>query len=161
VLRDLKGCAKALPHLATQLLEQRADGRVKMFVMMRALEARARLRPVYERGDFIPLSAHGRWRDHVFAFARRHGDDVAITCVPRLVASLANDDGGLPIGTIWDDTRLDVSPVLSDSTAGALRHVFTDALLETDAARTIPLATLFERFPVALLVDERSRPSRA
>jgi (1->4)-alpha-D-glucan 1-alpha-D-glucosylmutase len=163
VLRDLKGCAKALPQLATQLLEQRADGRVKMFVAMRALDARARLRAAYEHGDYVPLTASGRWREHVFAFARRAGDDLAITCVPRRVASLVPEAGGPPIGLIWEDTRLDLSPVVEDSDS-RLRDAFTDAIVdagEIDAARTIPLATLFERFPIALLIRDRSRPSRA
>ena len=153
VLRDLKGCATALPQLAAQLLEHRADGRVKMFVAMRALDARARLRAAYEHGDYVPLRASGRWRDHVFAFGRVDGNDVAITCVPRLVAALVPDGGGPPIGSVWDDTRLDVSPLPKDSVT-RLCDAFTGATV--DAAlhgQTIPLATLFERFPVALLVN--------
>jgi (1->4)-alpha-D-glucan 1-alpha-D-glucosylmutase len=159
LLTDLKGCANPLPHTAAQLLEHRTDGRVKMFVTTRALGARARARAVYEQGDYIPLAVHGRWSDHVFAFARRHGDDLAITCVPRLVGSLVQEQGGPPIGSIWDDTRLDLSPAVDGAGCTRLRDVFTDAIVAADEGRTIPLSTLFERFPVALLVQDRSRRS--
>jgi (1->4)-alpha-D-glucan 1-alpha-D-glucosylmutase len=162
-LADLTRCANALPRLAEQLLAHRADGRVKMFVTTRALETRARQQSMYERGDYIPLTASGRWHDHVFAFARRHEDEVAITCVPRLIAALVPEKGGPPIGSIWDDTRLDLGPALGTletaEISTPLRNAFTDAIVEPDEARTIPLASVFERFPVALLVLDSTRRS--
>src|SRR5262245_12532824 len=53
----LKGCESALPQLASQLLERRTDGRVKLFVATRALAARSQRRAVYEQGEYIPLTA--------------------------------------------------------------------------------------------------------
>src|SRR5262249_12456806 len=103
--------------------------------------------------------ASGALRDHVFAFARCLGSEVAITCVPRLLAPVVADSGAPPTGSVWGDGRLDVSMALKE--AGVrLRDVFTGATIETDETRTIPVATVFERFPVALLVTERSFPSR-
>jgi (1->4)-alpha-D-glucan 1-alpha-D-glucosylmutase len=149
------------------LLEHRADGRVKLFVTTRALAARAQCRDVYEHGDYVPLQSSGARRDHVFAFARQHGDDVAITCVPRLLASVIPEGAGPPIGSVWGDTRIDVSSAfaaLNRQRGIRLRDVFTGAILEPDEARTIPVSKLFERFPVALLVpvpsDDPSSPSR-
>ena len=153
------GCAAALPQLASQLLEQRTDGRVKLFVTTQALAARAERRPVFERGEYIPLAASGVLRDHVFAFARRLGDDVAITCVPRLLASIVADSGAPPLGSVWGDASIDVSGAL-DEPGIRLRDVFTGTTLEPDDARTISLATVFERFPVALLIAERPSPTR-
>src|SRR5439155_19648234 len=86
-----------------ELLEHRGDGRVKMFVMNRALEARAAMCDVYERGDYVALRTSGTRREQVFAFARRGETGTAITCVPRLVASLSAN-GMMPIGTsVWAD----------------------------------------------------------
>jgi len=162
VLAGLKGCATAVADCASDLLASRTDGRVKLFVTTRSLEARAQWRHVYEQGDYVPLPASGARCDHVFAFARRHGGDVAITCVPRLVASVI-PDGAPPIGSVWGDTRIDVAPALAalkGPPGVRLRDVFTSAILEPDEARTIPVSKLFERFPVALLVLGPSRPSR-
>ena len=84
------GPARTLQGAVTRatLLDARADGRVKMFVMVRALAERTALRDVYDRGSYVPLAVEGAQRSHVFAFARRHRDTSAITCVPRLVAGL-------------------------------------------------------------------------
>jgi (1->4)-alpha-D-glucan 1-alpha-D-glucosylmutase len=135
---------------------------VKLFVTTQALMARAQRRPVYEQGEYIPLPASGLLRDHVFAFARRLGNDVAITCVPRLPASVVGDSGRPPIGAVWGDAALSLSAVLSPANEPAIRFrdVFTGATIEPDETRTVALAALFERFPVALLVAERSFPSR-
>jgi (1->4)-alpha-D-glucan 1-alpha-D-glucosylmutase len=87
LLRELSARERT-PDAVEDLFEHRADGRLKLFVIARALEARAQLRNVYERGDYTPLKTAGTRSDCVFAFARRYEDTVALTCVPRLVASL-------------------------------------------------------------------------
>ena len=158
---------------ASDLLDNRTDGRIKMFVASRALSARAELRNVYERGEYVALQSAGARRDCVFAFARvgagvrppggsQTGSDparrtgsapaVAITCVPRLVASLA-PDGAAPLGRgPWTDTRIELPAGLAGAT---FRNVFTDATIKaemSDGTWTMSAAALFERFPVALLV---------
>jgi (1->4)-alpha-D-glucan 1-alpha-D-glucosylmutase len=161
VLTALKGCESALPQLASQLLEHRTDGRLKLFMTSQALAARAQRRAVFEQGEYIPLTTSGLLRDHVFAFARRFGNDIAITCVPRLPASVVGDSGRPPIGPVWGDAVLNLSTVLStmDEPASRFRDVFTGAATEPDDTRSVPLSTIFERFPVALLVAERSAPT--
>jgi (1->4)-alpha-D-glucan 1-alpha-D-glucosylmutase len=139
---------------AEDLLASRTDGRVKMFVAHRALATRAAMRDLYERGDYVSLDTAGARRDALFAFARVRDarDAVAITCVPRLVGSLTSD-GAPPLGRVtWSDTRVE----LPDRIAGRqFRDAFTGATIdveEADGRRTLPAATLFERFPIALLV---------
>jgi len=132
------------------LLEQRADGRIKMFVMTRALAARAGLRDVYDEGKYRALPTTGSRRECVFAFAR---GGQAITCVPRLLTTLTPDGAAAPVGrAIWGDTRIE----LPDSVPGrAFRDVFTGATVdveETGGERTIAAGAAFEQFPVALLV---------
>jgi (1->4)-alpha-D-glucan 1-alpha-D-glucosylmutase len=153
---------------AAQLLERRNDGRVKMFVTARALEARARMREVYAQGDYVPLHTTGAHRDGVFAFARvragvtRWRTDagaVAITVVPRLIASLIPDAATPPIGrAVWSDTRIHL-PALADGhdtgDVRVFRDAFTGATIAADAADdglSIAAATAFEHFPVALLM---------
>jgi (1->4)-alpha-D-glucan 1-alpha-D-glucosylmutase len=136
---------------ADELLQSRADGRVKMFVMTRALAARAAWRGVYEHGGYVGLAAAGPRRDSIFAFARV-GDEAAITCVPRLVASLT-PDAAPPIGrAAWDDTRIELPAAVARRT---FRDAFTGATVEageTDGQPAIAAATVFQRFPVALLI---------
>jgi (1->4)-alpha-D-glucan 1-alpha-D-glucosylmutase len=144
----------------TQLLEHRTDGRVKMFTAVRALQARAALREVYEHGAYVPLEISGVRRECVFAFARA-GDmasgehAVTITCVPRMIATLVPDGTAAPLGhAIWADTRIDVPAEMLGGVT-ALRDAFTGQSIPVTAdgaSMSIPAAAAFERFPVALLV---------
>ncbi len=106
--RMLQDIADASPAL---LLDERADGRVKMFVMNRALGQRATLRDTFDRGSYVPLWVDGSHRDHVFAFARRDGESTTITCVPRLVGGLLGDRPIPPVGPdVWGDSRIMLPP---------------------------------------------------
>src|SRR5205814_9269851 len=120
----LAGLGEADP---SALLEERADGRVKMFVAHRALKTRAALRDVYERGEYLPLQTTGARSECLFAFAREsESGGAAITCVPRLVATLA-PAGTAPLGDeVWSDTRI----IVSDSRA--VRDVFTGAIVRPE-----------------------------
>jgi len=127
------------------LLVQRNGGRVKLFVAARALATRALRRDQYERGGYVPIQTDGSRQDCLFAFSR--GD--AITCVPRLIATLS-PDGQPPLGEpVWGDTSIRVAD------GGPLRDVFTG--IELTPARchegyALRAADIFDRFPVALLV---------
>jgi (1->4)-alpha-D-glucan 1-alpha-D-glucosylmutase len=141
------------PADATRLVEHHRDGRVKMFVMARALAARAKLRAVYERGEYVPLQTGGSQRNCLFAFARRLHDSLAISCVPRLIGSLIPEGGTLPLGrAIWTDTRIE----LPRWAARSFRHVFTGATIEpeeSNGSAVVSASALFEHFPVALLIS--------
>ncbi len=154
-LAALQSCPGPAGDCASDLLDHRADGRVKMFVMARALQARREFQPVYEEGDYVPLEVSGERHDCVFAFARAAAAGVALTIVPRLIASLIPDVAAPPLGrAVWGDTRIDVGPALHGS-SGRWRNVFTTALIDTPGGsgdRSLDVAALLERFPVAVLV---------
>jgi (1->4)-alpha-D-glucan 1-alpha-D-glucosylmutase len=122
-------------------------------VTSRALAARRRLRDAFA-GEYIPLQTAGERRDSVFAFARRHGPEYAITCVPRLVASVVPDAARPPLGGVWLDTRVE----LPADAPTAFRDALTGMTIEAERGgtgtpiTTIAAATLFEQLPVALLV---------
>jgi (1->4)-alpha-D-glucan 1-alpha-D-glucosylmutase len=130
-----------------ELLANRRDGRIKMFITARALAARAALRSVFEEGEYVPLPATGLQRESVFAFARRHADQTVVVCVPRLIAALLSEVGGPPLGAVWGDTRVDVP-------GGRYRNAFTGMCVETQpdaGGASLAAATMFDRLPVALL----------
>jgi (1->4)-alpha-D-glucan 1-alpha-D-glucosylmutase len=165
---------------ASGLLASRTDGHVKMFIAWRALAARAALGELYEHGRYVPLQIAGTRRECAFAFARIgarpagdgvrlpaesqtasdpevHGSNpdpiAAITCVPRLVASLVPDGTPPPIRRdAWGDTRIELPAELAH---GRFRDAFTGAAVaseESGGIGTIPVAPLLEQFPVALLI---------
>jgi (1->4)-alpha-D-glucan 1-alpha-D-glucosylmutase len=131
------------------LLAQRADGRIKMFVMRKALAARRRHREAFE-GEYTALPVAGPQRDSIFAFARGRGTARVVVCVPRLLASVIEEPGRPPVGGVWNDTRVEWPD------GGAVfRDIFTDRTVDAGrGARDAGLMAgeLFDRFPVALLI---------
>ena len=150
MLAELTVCTQT--EAATRLLEHRTDGRVKMFATARALGVRAAMRDVFEQGAYVPLQTAGARRDCLFAFARRGAGATAITCVPRLIASLVPDGSGPPIGSaVWSETRIELPDANGTS---VFTDVFTGATIDTQqvaGVTTLPAAAVFERFPIALL----------
>jgi (1->4)-alpha-D-glucan 1-alpha-D-glucosylmutase len=100
---------------AAALLDARHDGRVKLYVARRALQARRALRGTFVDGAYVPLRSVGTHADRLFAFARIHAAGAAITCVPRLVASLMGERAHPPVGReCWGSTSIVVPPELAN-----------------------------------------------
>jgi (1->4)-alpha-D-glucan 1-alpha-D-glucosylmutase len=153
-LAALKGCTTDGVGDPGHLLERRRDGLVKMFVTTRGLQARAEWREAFEHGTYVPLASSGARRDSVFAFARQAGDRAVVTIAPRLIASLVPDTPAPPIGRgVWGDTRISLAAI-----AGSMhrfREAFTGAAVQpemVDGVATLSIATVLERFPVAVLL---------
>jgi len=113
-----------------RLLRNRNDGRIKMFVIWKMLDLRARHAETFTRGAYAPLDGG----EHVCAFAR--GEDFVVA-VPRLVTSLV-PPGRFPLGAVWGDAAIDIR--------GRWVNAFTGEVVEGGR-----LAEIFARFPVAAL----------
>ena len=105
--------------LCRRLWESRDDGRIKLYVLSRALRLRRMSPALFLEGAYVPLEARGPKADHVVAFARRLGGAVVIAVAPRLAAKLREADGGLSAALA--DTELVVPQTLGT----AFRDVFT------------------------------------
>jgi (1->4)-alpha-D-glucan 1-alpha-D-glucosylmutase len=129
---------------------RRRDGAVKLWVLSRALRARASHPGCFgPRGTYEPLEVTGRWAAHVVAFARRSPDgDVAVTIAPRLPGRLTAR-GQEPLADTWGDTAVRLGDL-----AGALR---TDVIGQRDVpdgeAAELALRDVLVDLPVALLVS--------
>jgi (1->4)-alpha-D-glucan 1-alpha-D-glucosylmutase len=117
------------------------EGREKMFVTHRLLELRRRLPELFAFGDYEPLEVTGGpSSDHLCAFARRHGDDVLVVAVPRLVYRLY--PGGATAD--WGAAELMLPP------HPAWRDAFTGR--DWAGREGIPLSDLLADFPVSALL---------
>ena len=133
-------------------LESIEDGRCKLYVTARALEFRRSHAALFREGDYVPLRASGEYAAHVVAYARTRGDQFVIVAVPRLCARLyADRDAGASSEEIWADTRIELPRRLS---LGPLRNRLDGSTLQPQLSAdraSLAAATLFARFPVALL----------
>jgi (1->4)-alpha-D-glucan 1-alpha-D-glucosylmutase len=150
MLDDLQAATAAagpdLRELARGLAAAKDDGRVKLYVTWRALHCRRDRPGLFSAGAYLPLGPTGPRAEHVFAFARRAGQQWAAVAVPRLPTRLGDD--------AWQDTRL----VLADVDPGLRwRNVFTGEVLnsaERDGQLSLAASDVFAHFPVALLVQD-------
>ncbi len=132
-------------ELARELWGAAEDGRVKLYVLARALRLRQDDPGLFLSGDYVPLAPSGPRAGHVVALSRRRGFRQAIAVVPRLVANLLDEPEP------WEGTHL-LLPAGSGRTAW--RDVFTGAIHHPAAHRgeqALPLSALFRDLPVALL----------
>jgi (1->4)-alpha-D-glucan 1-alpha-D-glucosylmutase len=139
--------------LSQTLLASWPDGRVKLYVIHRALAERRRAPALFREGEYVPLGAAGPQAGHVCAFARRHGARRAIIVVPRLVTRLAGPTARLPLGeAVWADTAVRLPPGLG----GTLVDAFTGATIRVpdDRDATVAVGEALARFPVAVLITE-------
>jgi (1->4)-alpha-D-glucan 1-alpha-D-glucosylmutase len=145
-LESLRAEATRDPRaLADRLMAAPDDGRLKMFVTMRALQFRRTRQVLFQSGAYEGLAAQGARAAHVIAFARLHEGTAAIAVTGRHYAKLPGVD---PVGATWEDTKL----MLPGSLAGrAWRDVLTDRSLGADSG-ALPLGEVLAHLPVALLV---------
>jgi (1->4)-alpha-D-glucan 1-alpha-D-glucosylmutase len=116
------------------------EGREKMFVTHRLLELRRRRPELFALGDYMPLEVTGGpGGDHLCAFARRHGEDVFVVAVPRLVHRLHR--GGLT--AVWGAAELALPA------HPAWRDAFTGR--NWAGEERVPVSHLLADFPVAVL----------
>jgi (1->4)-alpha-D-glucan 1-alpha-D-glucosylmutase len=137
-------------QLAQSLWETREDGRVKLFLIHKGLQARRENRDLFETGGYLPASVAGSRAQHVVAFFRIGETEHALIVVPRFVTSLANP-GTPPTGRpIWEDTRID----LPDGAPALWRDAITGNTLH--ARNDIHVGDILTIFPVAILLGKPS-----
>ena len=126
------------------------DGRVKMHVLNRALNARKANPDLFLDGDYQPLEIQGTHKDRVIAFARKHGSDWMISLTVRCVASVQ-----APIidaderRQFWNHTELVLPKDAPNNWGNALAGSSTP-LSSTTGRMNVGAA--FEGFPLALLL---------
>lgn len=137
------------PRLVTPCPTQKDWDRLKLYVTTSALHTRRQYIDVFQRGRYEPVSASGRFADHVIAYARIHQRRYVLVAVARWLTRVIPKDRP-PLGAAWLDTALILPkdyPANWTGTIAGKRHF---------AKRTLPLKTVFGAFPAAVLLGEVS-----
>ena len=142
--------AEDLAAIATmpmaQLVDGWRDGRIKQALLSRGLAARSRHPELFTHGVHLPLEVTGAQSEHVIAFARHHGDAVAVVVVPRWSFEMLGEGDTLTIpADRWGDTA-----VVLPSEVASLGNVFADG--DRVWQGRVPVADLLAEVPVALLL---------
>jgi (1->4)-alpha-D-glucan 1-alpha-D-glucosylmutase len=141
---DFAARATALPGLETpdwsDLARNWHDGRIKLGWTRHLLKVRNEFAQVFAEGDYQPLQVVGAHREHVIAFARRHGDDAVIVAAGKMLAPLSDGGRIWPLPQVWD---------------GAI--VVKGFSVEGIRGNELPLADAFRHLPAAILKAKVAR----
>jgi (1->4)-alpha-D-glucan 1-alpha-D-glucosylmutase len=135
---------------AAALLNTWRDGRIKQRLIGRILNTRQRNAILFGSGRYLPLHVRGKHANHVFAFAREQGKQVALVVVMRHSAQLVDAEHGLlPTPQRWESTQVVLPRALR-------RSDWYDTLHDCPApafGAAMPAAQLFSVWPVAFLTS--------
>ncbi|MEP7291044.1 MAG: malto-oligosyltrehalose synthase, partial [Chloroflexota bacterium] len=128
--------------LANELLTNRDDGRIKLYVLQTALQLRREQPDLFISAPYLALESGS---EHVCAFMRVYEGVGVLVVVPRLIVGLTEGQARPPIGEAWGDATLTLPKEYAGQTC---RSLFTGETLTLESA--MPLATLLRRFPLGL-----------
>ena len=141
-------------RLLRELLDTRQDGRIKLFLLHRALQARKAEPGLFLHGDYLPLGVQGLHAERIVAFARRHRERWAVTAVPRFLTGLVGE-GQDPLGEeVWGDTVIE----LPDGSPARWENLLSGERLS--ARGRLPAGAAFRLFPACLLLGGDSSTAR-
>ena len=147
-LNEIKDKAQTdILNLLDELLSSKEDGRIKLFLTHKVLQARKENLAVFEKGDYQPLDVVGKYRDCVVAFARSFGDKMAIAVCSRFFTNLVQP-GELPLGEVWADTKL----LMPQGVQYTWRDAIANQTISGDDR--VAIAQILQHFPVALLISQ-------
>jgi (1->4)-alpha-D-glucan 1-alpha-D-glucosylmutase len=123
------------------------DGRIKMLLIHKGLQARRQNRELFDEGDYLPASVQGSRADHIIAFFRTHGDSRALVVAPRFLTSLVRPNES-PLGkAVWQDTGIDLPRGIPPD----WRNAITGETLT--ASGEVFVGDILSEFPTAILLN--------
>jgi (1->4)-alpha-D-glucan 1-alpha-D-glucosylmutase len=137
-----------IPVLIHELLRTKEDGRIKLFLIYKALKARKENQALFKDGDYVPLKAEGLFRDHVISFARKMEQKWAVTVAPRFFFALSGE-GRHPLAeAAWKDTEV----LFPQEAPQSWKNALTGEKITGRGG--ISVAEILRIFPAALLICE-------
>ncbi len=127
------------------------DGGIKLWLTQQLLTIRKSDANLFAEGDYLPLQTEGKYKEHVFAFARKQGEKTYLFAIPLHTAALCGDDSFFRID--WADTRI----VLPKEFTG-----FSDMLSGRSIGKSDGLfaKNLFKKFTASILKGKQTAKDR-
>ena len=133
-----------------QMLSHWQDGRLKLYIIYRALNFRKNSPDLFLKGDYLPLKAQGDREKNLLAFARRQGNDWVLTAAARFYTQIASPDQPPSGGKVWGESVLVPPP----EAPGKWLDILTGQTWEARKSaktRILPIRSIFKHLPLAFL----------
>jgi (1->4)-alpha-D-glucan 1-alpha-D-glucosylmutase len=134
--------------LIDELFSTKEDGRLKLFLIYKALAIRQKHRKLFEKGNYVPIETGGKYKENIIAFAWKHKPMWSVTITPRFLTGVINEDT-YPLGkAVWDDTHI----ILPDGAPALWSEEITGILAKGE--HTLAVGDVLKHFPCALLMNK-------
>ena len=126
---------------------------MKLSVLSRILQFRARAPGLFTYGSYVPLRAEGPKAAHVLSFARVWEGRAAIVVVPLLPTQLGTKETEPSFEpNVWAETAILLPRSLGErGTADILARVDGEAAKEMPPMTRLPIRSLLATLPIAVL----------
>ncbi|WP_446744322.1 malto-oligosyltrehalose synthase [Silvibacterium acidisoli] len=131
--------------VCNDVMNNLADGRVKLWATARTLAVRNRMPEAFRRGNYTAV--YSNESSDLIAFFRQNGNEVALIVAPRFTCTLMQGKPNLPIGDAWGNATITL-PGLENA---ELQNTFTDERVTVPEDGKMKVRDLLAHFPVAIL----------
>lgn len=142
-------------HVAREVFQSWTDGRIKLYLIWKALTFRRRFGALFSHGEFHPVPIVGERSQNATVFLRRHENDWALAIAPKWVAGPNALLDQVFDESFWKGTSI----ALPNEAPHCWRNIFTGEKLSFETKGPQPLlriADALRSFPVALLSSRLS-----
>ncbi|MDP9338300.1 MAG: malto-oligosyltrehalose synthase [Acidobacteriota bacterium] len=136
--------------LVTDLYKNWRDGRIKLYLIWKALQLRRKFGGLFTDGEFVPAELSVERSENVTAFFRVNKEGAALIIAPKWLAASGMDIGENARRDFWSKTAVN----LPSGMRGSWQNAFTGEAVPTRAngpRGAMDLSTVLGNFPVALL----------
>jgi (1->4)-alpha-D-glucan 1-alpha-D-glucosylmutase len=137
--------------LAGDLLKNWTDGRIKLYLISKALRCRQEFSKLFTGGDFVPVEISGERSQNVTAFVRVFEDQQALVLAPKWLAGSGMERNSNAQRKFWGETSI----VLSDNVTASWRNVLTGESVTAQGNRRacLSVSDVLKDFPVGLFLS--------
>ncbi len=142
---------RSKPDLIAELLRNREDGRIKLYVTCCGLGFRRADPGLFESGTYHSIEAIGGRNQHVVAFARQQRNRVLVAAAGRFFLKLTAGRGAPLDRKVWGETALILPGAVR---AREYKDVLTGCVVQPERHGdlwTLPAADVFRHLPIGLL----------
>lgn len=125
-----------------ELWSDNDNGNIKLYVTYRLLQEREQMPELFTYGDYHPLVAEGKNRNHLFGFIRKYKSQAYMVMLPMHLASAGFEN---ILNIDWKDTCL----TSKESISGTWKNIFDNKLVEINDKYMA--GEIFLPFPLAVL----------
>ena len=139
----------------SELWATRFDGKIKLWLTHQLFHLRKKEENIFLKGDYIPVSVSGRYKENIIAFARKFEGKTIVVIAPLHLAAIAELQQTGINNIDWSDTRIE----LPSQVKGKIIRTFTNESLSY--SKEIHVDLLFDKIPLCvLMVQEEALKER-